>query len=39
MAMPQNFALQKEKMKAQYLKHYFMNELLVIFFAPSRLYV
>ena len=28
MAMPQNFALQKEKMKAKYLKHYFPNALL-----------
>jgi hypothetical protein len=30
MAMLQNFALQKEKMKAKYLKHYFTNALLVI---------
>jgi hypothetical protein len=28
MAMFQNFALQKEKMKAKYLKHYFTNALL-----------
>jgi len=29
MAMLQNFALQKEKMKAKYLKYYFSNALLV----------
>ncbi len=29
MAMPQNFALQKGKIKAKYLKHYFTNVLLV----------
>jgi hypothetical protein len=28
MAMLQNFALQKEKMKAKYLKYYFSNALL-----------
>ncbi len=30
MAMLQNFALQKEKMKAKYLKPYFTNALLVV---------
>jgi hypothetical protein len=35
MAMLQNFALQKEKMKAKYLKHYFTNALQVIFFTSG----
>jgi hypothetical protein len=32
MAMLQNFALQKEKMKAKYLKYYFSNALPGLFF-------